>query len=308
MREQRLGEGERDYSDDASSGEDARAASRARAGIVPALATFVAGCVLALVIAHWVWQIAAPAPRHLVAPAPADPVATIIAAGLFDSVDTAATSNGERGAVLSGDARLLGIIAAPGQQGYALFRLPAGAKLVAQGQEIAPGVTLEAIEPLVVTIHDGAGVRRIALPENTTAKDSATQTSMRSAASPAPVGRTTRTARNGGCAPPAGFHGNVVRLNAELLGGLAGDAGPWRTLLAPSAGGLVVRDERGFGAMLGLKSGDRIMQANGIALQVPDDVPSAVIRPLIANQGVRIVGSRAGTTRELWLANTACAG
>jgi hypothetical protein len=50
------------------------------------------------------------------------------------------------------------------------------------------------------------------------------------------------------------------------------------------------------------------MQANGIALQVPDDVPSAVIRPLIANQGVRIVGSRAGTTRELWLANTACAG
>ena len=44
-------------------------------------------------------------------------------------------------------------------------------------------------------------------------------------------------------------------------------------------------------------SGDRIMQANGIALQAPDDVPSAVIRPLIANQGVRIVGSRAGTTR-----------
>jgi hypothetical protein len=33
-----------------------------------------------------------------------------------------------------------------------------------------------------------------------------------------------------------------------------------------------------------------------------------VIRPLVQNQGVRIVGSRDGATRELWLANVACAG
>ncbi len=99
-----------------------------------------------------------------------------------------------------------------------------------------------------------------------------------------------------------------MRLNAELLGGLASDTGPWRDLLAPAAGGLVVREEGGFGAMLGLRSGDRIAQANGIALNMPDDVTAAVIRPLIANQGVRIVGSRDGATHELWLANVACAG
>jgi type II secretory pathway component PulC len=60
--------------------------------------------------------------------------------------------------------------------------------------------------------------------------------------------------------------------------------------------------------MLGLKAGDRIAQANGIALRVPDDVTSAVIRPLIANQGVRVIGSRDGAPQEVWLANVACAG
>jgi hypothetical protein len=33
-----------------------------------------------------------------------------------------------------------------------------------------------------------------------------------------------------------------------------------------------------------------------------------VIHPLIANQGVRLVGSRDGAKQELWLANVACAG
>jgi hypothetical protein len=57
-----------------------------------------------------------------------------------------------------------------------------------------------------------------------------------------------------------------------------------------------------------LQAGDRIAQANGIALRAPDDVAAAVVRPLVANQGVHIVGSRAGTRQELWLANIACAG
>ena len=99
-----------------------------------------------------------------------------------------------------------------------------------------------------------------------------------------------------------------MRLNAELLGGLSSDPAPWRALLAPAAGGLIVRADGGFSAMLGLRSGDRIAQANGIALTAPDDVPPVVIRPLIANQGVRVVGSRGGATHELWLANIACAG
>jgi hypothetical protein len=79
-------------------------------------------------------------------------------------------------------------------------------------------------------------------------------------------------------------------------------------MLAPVDGGLVVRSAEGFGAMLGLKTGDRLTQANGIALAAPDDVAAAIVRPLVANQGVRLIGARDGATQELWLANVACAG
>jgi len=277
------------------------------ARFVSAFATFIAGCALALVVAYWGWQIFGPAPLHISAPPPADAAATIIAADLFNGAGTHAPVDVPLSSVLSGDARLVGIVARTPQGGYALFRFPGGARLVAQGDQISPGVTLTAIEPLAITIRDGAGERRLVLHESASATPAA--------ASAAP-GRNTLLAssaprgasRTSSCAPPAGFKGNVVRINAELLGGLSGEAGPWRTLLAPATGGLVVREEGGFGAMLGLKSGDRIAQANGIALRVPDDVTSAVIRPLIANQGVRVVGSRGGTKQELWLANIACAG
>jgi len=276
--------------------------------VASALATFVAGCALALVLAHWGWQIFGPVPRHIAAQAPADPVAAIIGADLFDRTQIASGGAPAR-AVLPGDARLLGIIAGARNEGYALFRLPDGAKIVAQGHEIAPGVTVTAIEPFAVTIRDGAGERRFLLPENgSIAKPVSSSSSIRTTASSSAPQAASHGVSLATCAPPAAFRGNVVRLNAELLGGLGGDAALWHTLLAPADGGLVVREDGGFGAMLGLKSGDRLVQANGIALRVPDDVTAAVIRPLIANQGVRVVGSRAGATHELWLANVACAG
>jgi hypothetical protein len=273
---------------------------------VSAFATFIADCALALVVAYWGWQIFGPAPLHIAAPPPADPAATIVAADLFNGAGAHAPVDAPLSSVLSGDARLVGIVAQTPQRGYALFRFPGGARLVAQGDQISPGVTLIAIEPLAITIRDGAGERRLVLHESAAAAPASSAVPGRntSLASSAPRG----ASRTSSCAPPAGFKGNVVRINTELLGGLSGEAGPWRTLLAPATGGLVVREEGGFGAMLGLKSGDRIAQANGIALRVPDDVTSAVIRPLIANQGVRVVGSRGGTKHELWLANIACAG
>jgi hypothetical protein len=272
-----------------------------------ALATFIAGCALALVVAYWSWQIAGPAALHIAAQPPADPAATIIAADLFNAAGVHAPAGTPAASVLSGDARLVGIVAQPLQHGYALFRFPAGTKLVAQGEQIAPGVTLTAIEPFAITIRDGAGERRFVLHESAAATPPAASAAPGRNTSPA-SSAPRDASRTASCAPPAGFHGNVVRINAELLGGLAGEAGPWRTLLAPATGGLVVREEGGFGAMLGLKAGDRIAQANGIALRVPDDVTAAVIRPLLGNQGVRIVGSRGGTKHELWLANIACAG
>jgi hypothetical protein len=274
--------------------------------VVSALATFVAGCALALVVAHWGWQIFGPAPVQIAAAAPGDPAAAIIAANLFSHSDASAAGDAPADAMLSGDAQLLGIVAGPQQQGYALFRLRNGPRLVAQGQEIVAGVTLLSVEPDAITIREGAHERRLVLR----ASAGATATPASPARATLPPAASVAGSRNvvtSSCAPPAGFGGNVVRLNAELLGGLSTDAGPWRTLLTPANGGLVVRESGGFGAMLGLESGDHIAQANGIALRVPDDVASAVIRPLLANQGVRVVGSRAGAKHELWLANIACA-
>ena len=271
---------------------------RALAGI----ATFAAGCVLALVVAYWGWQIAGPASPHIAAPPPVDPATAIVAADLFGSATQAPEQDAAQ-AVLPGNARLLGVIAEPAHQGYALFALPSGPKLVAQGREIVSGVTLVSVEPSAVTIREGARERRFTLRTDSAMPASGAQPLVRTTAA-----AQVASARNATCAPPAGFQGNVVKINAELLGGLSGDAGPWRTLLASAGDALVVREDGGFAAMLGLRAGDRITQANGIALRVPDDVASAVVRPLAANQGVRVVGSRAGTKHELWLANIACAG
>jgi hypothetical protein len=272
--------------------------------VVAALATLAAGAALALVVAYWGWQLFGPSPVRIAPAGARDPAATIIAEHLFDAGAAPAAAE-RRAEVLAGDARLLGIIAER-DAGYALFRLPSGPKLVAQGGEISPGATLVSVHADAITVRDGAGEHRFVLRATAAPGTAAPPTST------APTATRVAAARGNGatpsCGPPAGFRGSVVRLNTELLGGLAGDAGPWRTLLAQATGGLVVRETGGFGAMLGLKAGDRIAQANGVALSVPEDVGAAVIRPLMANQGVRLVGSRDGTPHELWLANVACAG
>ena len=75
------------------------------------------------------------------------------------------------------------------------------------------------------------------------------------------------------------------------------------------AGGLAVRDGSGFATMLGMKTGDRMTQANGIALTGIDDVQVAFVRPLIASQPVRVAGIRDGKPSEwLFLNAGACPG
>jgi len=275
--------------------------------VAAALCAWVAGAALACVVAYFGWRIFGPSATHLPIAGPANPAATLVAANLFGGGGTPVAA---QGAILGNDARLLGIIAEPGHRGYALFRLASGSKLVEQGREIVPGVTLAAVHDDAVTIHDGAGERRFELrseaanhssrPAPPTASRATPQTALRPAGARKSAGAT--------CGPPAGFVGAVVRLNTELMGGLGADSVPWNTLLTPVEGGLLVREDSGFAAMLGLRAGDRLAQANGIALGVPDDVASAIVRPLVANQGVRLIGARNGTTQELWLANAACAG
>jgi hypothetical protein len=270
------------------------------------LAALAAGAALAFVIAWWGWQLLGPSAIDVAPAAPANPAATIIAANLFGGASSQPSRQAAPAdAVLAGDTKLLGIIAEPRDRGYALFRLPSGPKLVAQRGEIVRGATHVSVQRDGVTIRDGAGERRYALraDEPSALRGSAAATvSSTGARAPAASARVTT------CAPPVGFRGTVVRLNAELLGGVGADSIQWPTLLSPSAGGLVVRSDNGFGAMLGLKTGDRLTQANGIALTAPDDVATAIVRPLVANQGVRLIGARDGATQELWLANAACAG
>jgi hypothetical protein len=256
------------------------------------LATLIASALLAIVFAYWAWQWFGPPRVHIAPASPADPAATLIASGLFNSggLPTAAP---DLAPVLSGDARLLGVFAEAGDRGYALFRLPSGPRLVAAGQEIAPGATLAAVRPDSIDVRETTGLRNIALravpAKGVTAAPTSKVTSARIA-----------------CTPPAGFKGLVVALNTELVGGLMAQPESWRALVEPVDGALTVRDESGFAAMLGLKRGDRVAQANGIALTVPEDVIGAVLRPLASNQPVRLIGTRDGQPRELWLRSAAC--
>jgi type II secretory pathway component PulC len=95
----------------------------------------------------------------------------------------------------------------------------------------------------------------------------------------------------------------VLRLNAELVGGIVGQPDAWSALAVTDGGALTVREDNGFSAMLAMKKGDRIEQANGIALRSPEDIVNAILRPLTAGQAVRLAGSRSGAPREWLLQN-----
>lgn len=253
------------------------------------LALLVACALLALVLAWWGWRWFGPAPLHLVPATPQDPVLVLQASGLFAGPGgtPAAPDTPVRNA--STDMRLLGVLAEEGGKGFALFRLPGGPKLVAAGRDIAEGTRLQSVQRDGVTVRDGDGERRLVLR----------------AAAVAPLAKTvTKTAANPACVPPSGFRGDVLRLNAELVGGIVAQPDTWTALAVADRGALTVRDDSGFSAMLAMKKGDRIEQANGIALRTTDDIVSAVLRPLTAGQSVRLAGSRGGVTRE-WLLHNA---
>ncbi|HEY4138113.1 MAG TPA: type II secretion system protein N [Casimicrobiaceae bacterium] len=257
------------------------------------VATLAAWALLAVVVAYWLWKLVAPPQVHIPPAAADDPASVLLASGLFSRGALPAMADAPQ--ALPGDARLLGVFAEAKDRGYALFRLSSGPKLVAAGQEIAPGATLASVRPDGIVVREATGERNMSL-RGAQAKSSVIVASQSDKS----------TAAKSVCAPPSGFKGQVVALNAELMNGLIAQPDSWRALLEPSTGALVVRDESGFAAMLGLKRGDRIEQANGIALSTPDDIIGAVLRPLVSNQAVRVTGSRDGQARELWLRNTAC--
>ncbi len=272
------------------------AVASAATKLAAVLAVVLATALLAVVVAQWGWKAFGPGPVAIVAAPPGDPAASIRASGLWSApvVATAPAPIVQERGLATGDTRLLGVVAERDGNGYALFRLPTGPRLVATGQEIASGATLVAVRADGITIRDAGGERSVVLrPSKANAPAKAAPVAVTAAA-----GR-----RSAACTPPPGFKGAVLRVNAELFQGIIAKPESWAALVAPDRGGLAVRDDSGFVAMLAMKKGDRLLQANGIALAVPDDVVAAVLKPLAANQAVRILGARAGAPREWLLLN-----
>ena len=258
--------------------------------IVATLANLAAFAVLAAVVTYWGWRWFGPAPVAL-PPAPEISPSTVFGVSPPFGAGVGAAEPAAAPTVLVGDTRLLGVLSEADGRGRALFRFSDGsARLVGAGEALSSGATLVAVRPDGVTIRDAGGERVIALraqpavaaPSGSRANASATATA---------------------CTLPAGYKGPVVRLNAELVQGLIAQPETLRATAEAGDGALVIRDESGFAALLGMKKGDRIAQANGIALRSPDDVVVAVLRPLAASQPVRLAGSRGSEPRELMLLN-----
>ena len=263
-------------------------------GAAGLLAALIAATLVATVAAYWGWRWFGPAsppvsqwPAPEIAPTTALALSPPFGAARNGSV---AAAPGPSPVATAAGTRLLGVIAERDGGGQALFRLPDGtARLVSAGSRLSDDATLVAVRPDGVTVRDGGGERVIPL---------------RAAGAPAatklPVAA---AARSSACTIPRDYRGAVVRLNAELLQGLIGEPNVIRTVVDAQDGALVVRDETGLAAMLGLRKGDRVTQANGIALRAPEDVVISILRPLAANQSVRVQGTRGADAREFLIVN-----
>ena len=253
--------------------------------VAAAVALLAALALFALTLAHWGWLWFGPQPIVIAAPAPETDLARRTAEAHLFGAAGAAPANAPASADL-GDVRVLGVFAQADGKGYALVRAGTrAAMLVAAGQDIAPGIRIESVRPDGVSVVQG-GVRR--------------ELSLRTQASADRPRVAAAAAGPTACAIPAGFKGPVVRLNAELLGGMIDAPDTWKILVAPASGALVVRDQSGFAGMLGLKNGDRVERANGIALALPDDIAATILRPLTRSQPVWLAGTRDGKPQQ-WI-------
>jgi len=252
------------------------------------IANLVAIGALAAVVAFWGWRWLGPAPEP-VSRKPVDDIAAALGVSPpFGAAQVPAGAPAAPSAPAPGDVRLLGVLAEPEGRGRALFRLPDGsARLATAGDSLGAAGTLAAVYPDGVTLRGASGERRMPL--------------RLPAAVPVPA---PAAARQAACVP-AGYRGPVVRLNAELVTGMIQQPQSLAAIVEAKDGALILRDESGFGGMLGLRKGDRVTQANGIALRAPEDLIVALLRPLAANQSVRIAGLRGSEPQELLLVNAA---
>jgi hypothetical protein len=241
---------------------------------------------LALVLAYWGWRWFGPASVVIPQSSPQGEYARRIGEAQLFGTRAPVAAASEPPAV-SGELRLLGVFAQQDGRGYALFRGARGALLAAAGTDVVPGVHVESVWPGGVTLIERGARREMALRSAAPADKTRTAT--------AATGQKPAT-----CAAAAGFTGQVIRLNAELLSGMIKAPDSWKALVQPGPGGLIVRDQSGFAGMMGLRNGDRIERANGIALAIPDDIGATVLQPLTRSQSVWVTGIRDGKAQQ-WL-------
>jgi len=262
--------------------------------------TAAAFVLLAWVVAHWALRWLSPRSATVAVVAPTEPAATILASGLWSGGSDAPATPG---APAAGELRLLGVLAEPDGKGLAVFRTRDGARVVAAGGEVATGTTLVSVGPSSVRLRDAGGERTVELRREPSPRAESPASARGTGAKSVAAAVSRPTGASAACAPPPGFTGPMLKLHAELLEGLIAQPDSWRAMLAADNGALIVREEGGFATMIGLARGDRIAQANGIALLQPDDVTGAVLRPLVANQPVRVTGTRSGQPREVFIVN-----
>ena len=263
--------------------------------IAGTIATLAAVLVLGYVIAYWGWQWLGPQPVAATFAPPSAPFApVIVSAPLFGRADAPAPAVANAPVTMQGDTRLLGVFAGSDGTGQALFRLAdRGAVLVRSGEEITKDVTLLEVRPGGVRIRDHGETRDLALRSG--------MATARATPSVRPQGTA--------CAVPAGYSGPVYRVNAELLTGIAARPDGWTALLTRVPGGLAVKSGSSAAAMLGMKEGDRMAQANGIALNGIEDIQAAFVKPLMASQTVHVAGMRDGKPAAWLFVNAgACPG
>jgi hypothetical protein len=254
------------------------------------LLNFAAFAALCAVLAYWGWRWFGPEPVHVPQPPIADVPAALAVSPPFGAprAENSAPQTAAPAQLAKG-MRLLGVLAEPDGRGRALFRMGDGsAQLVDAGATLDAATRLVAVRPDGVTVRDAEGERTIPLR------------GAQPAGGPPPSASATRLAA---CALPEGYRGPIVRLNAELVQGLISQPDTLRTIAEARDGALVVREESGFAAMLGMKKGDRVTQANGIALRAPEDIIVAVLRPLASSQVVRVLGQRGSEPHELVIVN-----
>ncbi len=263
------------------------------------IAIFTAIVFLGAVIIYWGWFFFAPKSFYVAPAAPSDPVMVLRATSLFGAGAATNTEVTALPATISGNVRLLGLIAQNDGDGYAVFRAGGNVFIARAGDDVGGENTLLSVEPSAMVLREKNGnERRIVLREDASGKDAA-------AVSP-------QFARNppdsSNSCVPADFQGIVIRLNTELLQGVLIKPETFYALLSAQGEGLVVQADSGHAAMLGLRRGDQLHTANGIRLRRPEDITQAILKPLVGGQTVRLAGRRGGQDTELLLVNVSACG